>query len=95
VVNFDRLAEGYVMPELGLNWIFGGQNAKIQLQWRNRPMYESATLTADGLAPTNPTTAGGATNQVYPLQTGIRRLRDASGKKVSRQDVIVQFHVHL
>jgi hypothetical protein len=87
-VDFERLGESYVMPELGLNWIFGGQNAKIQFQWRNRPIYESATLTADGLAAT-------ATNQVYPLQTGMRRLRDAGGRKVSRQDVIVQFHVHL
>jgi len=95
VVNFDRLSEGYVMPELGLNWIFAGQNAKIQFQWRNRPMYESATLTTDGLAPTNPTTMGGATNQAYPTQVGMRRLRDAAGKKVSRQDIILQFHVHL
>ena len=87
-VDFERLGESYVMPELGFNWIFGGQNAKIQFQWRNRPMYESATLTTDGLAAT-------ATNQVYPTQTGMRRLRDAGGRKVNRQDVIVQFHVHL
>jgi hypothetical protein len=86
-VDFERLGESYLMPELGLNWIFAGQNAKIQLQWRNRPMYESATATTDGLAPT-------ATNQVYPLQTGMRRLRDAGNRKVSRQDVIMQFHVH-
>ena len=85
--SFERLGESYVMPELGLNWIFAGQNAKIQLQWRNRPMYESAARTTDGLAPT-------ATNQVYPTQTGMRRLRDAGGGRVSRQDVIMQFHVH-
>jgi hypothetical protein len=95
VVDFERLGERYVMPELGLNWIFAGQNAKIQLQWRNRPIYESATLTRDGLAPVNPSATNAATNQVYPLQTGMRRLRDAGGKKVSRQDIIVQFHVHL
>jgi hypothetical protein len=89
VVNFDRLAEGYVMPELGLNWIFAGQNAKIQLQWRNRPIYESAGATTNGLAP-----AADGSNQIYPTQVGIRRMRDASGNKMSRQDVIMQFHVH-
>jgi hypothetical protein len=91
VVNFDRLSEGYVMPELGLNWIFAGQNAKIQLQWRNRPQYESPTATSDG----NPLSAANANTAKYPMQTGLRRLRDAQGKKINRQDVIVQFHVHL
>jgi len=91
VVNFDRLAEGYVMPELGLNWIFAGQNAKIQLQWRNRPQYESPTATSDG----NPLSAANANTAKYPMQTGLRRLRDAQGRKINRQDVIVQFHVHL
>ena len=94
-VNFERLGESYLMPELGFNWIFAGQNAKIQFQWRNRPLYESAALTRDGLAPTAPTTVGGATNQVYPLQTGMRRMRNPDGSRMSRQDVIVQFHVHL
>ncbi len=95
VVRFERLAEGYVMPELGLNWIFAGQNAKIQLQWRNRPQYESPTATTDGL----PLRAATATLQAnaakYPTQVGLRRLRDANGRKVNRQDIIVQFHMHL
>ena len=91
VVKFERLAEGYVMPEVGLNWIFAGQNAKIQLQWRNRPQYESPTATSDG----NPLSAANGNTAKYPTQVGLRRLRDANGRKISRQDVIVQFHVHL
>jgi hypothetical protein len=91
VVRFDRLAEGYVMPEAGLNWIFAGQNAKIQLQWRNRPQYESPTATTDG----HPQSAANGNAFKYPAQVGLRRLRDARGRRVNRQDVIVQFHVHL
>ena len=91
VVSFERLAEGYVMPELGFNWIFAGQNAKIQFQWRNRPMYESPTATSDG----NPQSAANGNTFKYPTQVGMRRLRDAQGRKINRQDIIVQFHVHL
>ena len=91
VVSFERLAEGYVMPELGFNWILAGQNAKIQFQWRNRPMYESPTATSDG----NPQSAANGNTFKYPTQVGMRRLRDAQGRKINRQDIIVQFHVHL
>ena len=89
-VDFERLGERYLMPELGLNWILAGQNAKVQLQWRNRPMYESATATTDG----RPLAAVNGNAARYPLQVGMRRLRDAQGNKVSRQDVIMQVHVH-
>jgi hypothetical protein len=87
VVHFDRLAEGYVMPELGINLLLAGQNAKLGIQWRRRPIYDSPTRTGDGLAPVLPTAATATTNQVYPLQTGMRQI----GK---RNDVIMQFHVH-
>lgn len=93
-VKFDRLSESYTMPELGFNWIFAGQNAKLQFQWRNRPMYESPTLTTNGLAPVNPTAASPSTNQVYPTQVGMRRMRDANGDKISKQDFLLQLHVH-
>jgi hypothetical protein len=86
-VSFDRLGESYVMPEAGVNWIFAGQNAKITLQWRNRPLYESAVATRDGLPAVLPTAAAPTTNQLYPLQTGMRRAG-------SRSDIIMQFHAH-
>jgi hypothetical protein len=87
VVDFERLGERYVMPEVGLGWYIAGHNAKIQWLWRRRPLYESAVATTDGLAPTIPTTLGGATNQRFPTQLGMRR-------QGSRDEVIMQFHVH-
>jgi hypothetical protein len=87
VVSFERLGEGYVMPELGINWILGGQNAKITLQWRRRPIYDSPTRTNDNLAPVIPTAVAPATNQAFPLQTGMRRTG-------ARNDILLQFHVH-
>ncbi|MDX2130399.1 MAG: hypothetical protein SFU91_15290 [Chloroherpetonaceae bacterium] len=47
-VNFDRLAEAFIMPELGLNWILSGQNAKITLHWRPRPIYGRAISVEPG-----------------------------------------------
>lgn len=88
VVNFDRLGQGYVMPEVGVNFIFAGQNAKLGVQWRRRPIYDSPTRTADGFAPVIPTAAAPTTNQAFPLQTGMRRTGN-------RSDILVQFHVHL
>ena len=87
VVNFERLGEGYVMPEIGINLLLAGQNAKIQLQLRRRPIYDSPTRTTDGLAPAVQTAAAPATNQAFPLQTGMRRTG-------SRNDLLMQFHVH-
>ncbi len=88
VVNFDRLGEGYVMPEVGVNLILAGQNAKVSLQWRQRPIYDSPTRTSDGLAPVLPSATTSATNQLFPLQRGMR----ITGR---RNDFILQFHVHL
>lgn len=47
-VNFERLAEPYFMPEFGLNWILSGQNAKITLHWRPRPVYGRAISVTPG-----------------------------------------------
>lgn len=87
IVDFERLGERYVMPEVGLGWYIAGHNAKIQWLWRRRPIYESAVATRDGLAPVIPTAASPATNQLFPTQVGMRR-------NGSRDEVIMQFHVH-
>jgi hypothetical protein len=47
-VNFDRLADPYMMPELGLNWVLSGQNAKITFHWRPRPVYGRAISVEPG-----------------------------------------------
>jgi len=41
--NFRRLNDAYLMPEAGLNWILAGQNAKITVHYRPRPIYSVAT----------------------------------------------------
>jgi len=71
-----------------LNLLLAGQNAKIGIQLRRRPIYDSPTRTTDGLAAIIPTAAAPATNQAFPLLTGMRRTG-------SRNDLLIQFHVHL
>ncbi len=43
--NFRRLNDSYTMPEAGINWILAGQNAKITLHYRPRPIFSAATGT--------------------------------------------------
>ena len=43
--NFRRLNDSYLMPEAGVNWILAGQNAKITLHCRPRPIFSAATGT--------------------------------------------------
>jgi hypothetical protein len=47
-VNFDRLNEPHTLIEGGVNWILAGQNAKISLHYRPRPIYTAATTETPG-----------------------------------------------
>jgi hypothetical protein len=47
-VDFDRLNQPYFMPEVGLNWLLAGQNAKISVHYRPRPVYGRAFSTTPG-----------------------------------------------
>ncbi len=41
--SFRRLNDTYTLPEAGVNWILAGQNAKITLHYRPRPLFSAAT----------------------------------------------------
>jgi hypothetical protein len=43
--SFQRLNDTYTLPEAGINWILAGQNAKITLHYRPRPLFSAATGT--------------------------------------------------
>jgi hypothetical protein len=46
--DFTRLNSWYFMPEAGLNWILAGQNAKITVHYRPRPIFSAASNTTPG-----------------------------------------------
>jgi hypothetical protein len=39
--NFDRIGKASGQYDLGLNYLINGQNAKVSLQYSNRPVYKS------------------------------------------------------
>ena len=39
VSSMDGLADAMIAPEAGLNWLIAGQNAKLTVHYRNRPVF--------------------------------------------------------
>lgn len=50
--SFDRLADAFTVPEVGVNWHLEGQHAKYTLHYRSRPIFRTVGATGgpDGLS---------------------------------------------
>lgn len=47
-VEFNRLNDSYTMVEGGVNWILAGQNAKVSVHYRPRPLFTPAVTDTPG-----------------------------------------------
>lgn len=43
IANYQRLTKTMGVYSVGLNWLIKGHNAKLTLDYRNRPYYRAAT----------------------------------------------------
>ncbi|EYF02976.1 hypothetical protein [Chondromyces apiculatus] len=48
VSNFTALADPVIVPDLGLNWLILGHNAKITVNYRSRPVFQPAPAGSGG-----------------------------------------------
>jgi hypothetical protein len=42
--NFDRLHQGMLQYDAGLNWYINGYRSKLTLNYQNRPVFSSTDL---------------------------------------------------
>jgi hypothetical protein len=45
--NYDKLKDPVTVYDIGVNWLIGGQNSKISLDYQSRPIFNQNTTTGD------------------------------------------------